>query len=243
MMMPFFYPPRTPLKIGSRTGTGYGRSRTGTSLIRKKSGGRGGGDYITQRIRSMETAQHSSGEVPRTVSQQVVYTLPLTSNIITTAAPNTKRTNDTIFLEAIKINYTYQTDVDRVNGQKFRLMVLYHDEFITGGTWTDGGLVAADMFLPGTPNAYFSNGLIDAKKVQVVYDQIHTLNASFASMIEFDSGYATIPLKKTFNYKSGTQDGKFKNLYAVCMGNVGGSVPGVIGQVNLSFDLIFKDCK
>lgn len=228
---------------GKKFGYGYQPTRTMTKTKRKYSGSAGS---LKQKIRAMETVQHSAYELLLTMSSNINYTTNPVGQI-PLGNSNLSRTNDEIYLEALKLNYVITTPTAWSNGVKFRLQVLWLDNEVTaqGTAWLGGLISPADIYLSALGSAIGPNGIIDPKKCTIVHDEIIAINASFASMQELYSGVATVQLKKAFVYKPTSAYGKDRNLYIRVQAYGAGATTGVtdVCTVALSYDLIFRNSK
>jgi len=234
-----------PVYVGQGQKFGYGRVPTRTMTKTKRRKITGGGGTLTNAIRSMETAQHNSNCTQTAFGSNAQYFFNPVGSIVR-GTSNTTRTNEEIFIEAIKINYSYATASSVKNGQKLRLILLWSDkEAGSGPNFAQNLLTESDLFIGTTASAvHLADGIIDPKKCTVVSDTTVCINSSFETMSERTCGAYTVPIKKAFVYKADGPYGKDRNLYFYACGDASGSESGAaIGTLTVSYDLIFKNSK
>jgi len=141
------------------------------------------------------------------------------------------RTGDEIF--AKKLDLGFCIEWSSVNDTSLRIMVIAVDEFVNGGT--DNFVVSAflqENFLRvGGATTFIQIAPVDKRKCEVIYDKLSMYQAKAGTA----SGKQTsinieIPLNKKITYKTGTNDGKYKNYYAVIIPY---QVGGTKGTTNL----------
>lgn len=233
-----------PVYVGQGQKFGYGRTPTRTMTKTKRRRGSGAGSSLTTAIRNMETAQHYSQYAQLTVGSNGQYALnPIGAIVLGNS--NRTRSNDEIFIECLKINYSYETVAAVSGGQKFRIIVVWHDDEATASpNWVQNSLDGANLFLLNTATINYSDGIIDPKRTTVISDTTICVNASFASMSERSCGDYTVQIKKPFVFKPTQAYGKLKNLYVYVCGDANGVADGVpMALFNFSYDLIYKNSK
>jgi len=177
------------------------------------------------------------------MTHNTIYTMNLLNYVIQGSTQGT-RTGDTIYLEAVKFNAMFETPSANINGVTVRIMILYHDDYYANGFFS-AGLGLTDLAMATTGVARASNLVIDPKKTTVLYDQVYNLNPSITSQVDTVPITFTCQLKKTFDFIPSSQEGKERNLYAVCIPCVGSGSSGVTtaGTLYSNSDLIFKVSK
>lgn len=233
--------------IGSLIGQKYryippgSRTKTKTKRRRTVVGGSG----VINAIRAHETAQHYSQSLSKTIGSNADYCLnPV--GAIALGNSNTTRTNDEIFIECLKYNYTYEQAATSSNGQKFRFVLLYADDDImsSGTAWATNALVAATIAQLNTASINYADIIFDPKKVTVIHDETIVAEANYSGSVMTKCNAGTIQIKKPFIYKPASAYGKTRNLYLWLTGT--GSFVGdgtALGDFVLSYDLIFKNSK
>lgn len=231
----------------------YG-SRTRTTFTKNRKRKQPGVVSLKSAIRSLESAQHSVN--PDSVCKQTpvlhntVYTHNVTAQVIL-GTGNNLRTNETIYLDAIKLNAWWGSSAALTLGQKVRVSLYWADYTYNGGGTSFGtgiGLSAFALQTAGgtsTGTQLTPNFLPDPKKITMIYDEIITVNQQTAATSDVESLNATVPLKRSFNYTPQTVYGSDRNLYLmVCAASVNGSA-GVTnqGDIYISYDMIFRNSK
>jgi len=234
-----------PTYVGQPQRFGYGRTPTRTMTKTKRRRPAVGASGVISAIRAHETAQHYSQSLARTVGSNADYCLnPV--GAIALGNSNTTRTNDEIFIECLKYNYTYEQNSAASNGQKFRFVLLWADEDImsSGTSWATNALVAGTIAQLNTASINYSDIIFDPKKCTVVHDETICVEANYAGAVMTKCNSGTIQIKKPFVYKSASAYGKVKNLYLWLTGTGSFVADGTaLGDFVLSYDLIFKNSK
>lgn len=246
----------TAYSAGSRYGSAGPRSRKRTyrpqtlvSQQRKKRSSGGSSHSLKDQIRKMETVQHktiSDSDQSQLILQNQFYHHNVSAQVVT-GTSNVTRTNETVYLEAIKINGNWNTAAANNEGTKFRLIVGYCDvQDNAGGVgYANTGLVTSDLFLTNTNVTYVTSGIVDPKRFTAIFDEQYTVNKSVSGDEETVSFRETINLKKTFNYAPGTVYGSDRNLYVIVMANnvSGTSGTTAVGTLHMAYDLLFRNSK
>lgn len=222
----------------------YGQSSTRTMTKTRRIKSTGAGGTLKSAIRSMETAQHFSQNISLNFGSNAQYAFNPVGAIQLGNSDST-RTNDEIFIECLKINYSYQTASTVSGGQKLRFILLFADEDTTStGAFVQNALTTGQVFVANTATANFADGITDPKKVTVLSDTTVCVNASFSGMQERECGAYTVQIKKPFVYKPASAYGKLRNLYMYVTGDAISQDGGaLIGRLLMSYDLIFKNSK
>jgi len=234
-----------PVSVGTSSRFGYGRAPTRTRTKTKRRRTTVGGSGVINAIRAHETAQHYSQSLSKTIGSNADYCLnPV--GAIALGNSNTTRTNDEIFIECLKYNYTYEQAATSSNGQKFRFVLLYADDDImsSGTAWATNALVAATIAQLNTASINYADIIFDPKKVTVIHDETIVAEANYSGSVMTKCNAGTIQIKKPFIYKPASAYGKTRNLYLWLTGT--GSFVGdgtALGDFVLSYDLIFKNSK
>lgn len=200
-----------------------------------------------QKVLALESAHHKVSNDTSTIiasaTHNTVYTHNITAQVIQ-GTDNYTRIGDNVYLEAIKISGFYGSDAALIHGQVFRIMLFYADvQDNTGTTGFGSAIGTSKIFLDTTTSALTINGIVDPKKINVVYDSAHTMNHSLSSSIDVENLWINLQLQKSFTYQPSTVYGKNTNLYLAFTAGVAGGSTGttVCGALNLSYDLIFKN--
>lgn len=210
---------------------------------------RGTSSSLVQKIRNLESAQHLSSsdailsQAP--VKHNTFYTHNITAQIAA-GTSNSTRTNDQVFLEALKLKGYLGSNTTLTNGFQFRIVVYYADIQYNGGTTAFGnGLATSDVRLGSTGSTYTTDIIFDPKKVTILYDEVQVVNQQIASVSDVSNISAVIPLKRSFSYQPGTVYGSNRNLYvSICASSSGGTAGTTdVCSFYLSYDLIFKNSK
>ena len=205
------------------------------------------GNTLTQAIRNQASPMHLAiGDGVNSVT--LTHNTIQTQNMLIFLTPGTtqyQRTGDNVFLEALKINATWEGPSVSSNGATLRMILCYHDDYHATNYINGSGLGLSDLQMTGTGQARTTAMITDPKKVTVVDDRTFTLNQSLAGVSEKCAITYTVPLKKRFTFQPTTQEGKDRNLYLVVVADISGGSTGstVCGQLYLNQDLIYKVTK
>lgn len=217
---------------------------TGMSAVNAKKRGRryGSGRSLKDKIRQLEPAKHfqtTDTTLGQTLTHNVAYVHSPTMNILKGTSDN-QRVGDTIYLEAIKFKLLAY-DSPSINQPVFYQVVF---GYIDVDTLTNVGWQGAT-----TSDFTYSNGLtygvmdiVDPKKITTIAEYTiklpHVVEGSSTAELLED----TIQLKTRFVYETANQFGKYKNLVCYIKGIMIGGTPSLlIGDVLLTYDLIYKD--
>lgn len=203
---------------------------------------------LKQAIRNMESAHHTPvgdgvGANAVTMTHNTIYT----QNLLHFTGQNSTqggRTGDTIYLETVKVNATFESATANINGITIRVMILFHDDFYANG-FLGSGLGLSDLNMLTTGSGRATHLIVDPKKTTVLYDELYNLNPSIDAQVDTVPITFSCPLKRTFNFIPGSQEGKEKNLYLVVIPVVGSGTSGATtaGVMYCNTDVIFKVSK
>jgi len=234
-----------PVNVGTSSKFGYGRAPTRTRTRTKRRRTAVGSSGVISAIRAHETAQHYSQSLSRTIGSNADYVLnPV--GAISLGNSNITRTNDEIFIECLKYNYTYEQSSSSSNGQKIRFVLLWADEdtMSSGTTWSTNALTAATLGQLNTASINYSDVIFDPKKCTVIHDETILCEANYSGAVMTKCNAGTIQIKKPFVYKPASAYGKLRNLYLWLTGTGSFVTDGTaLGDFVLSYDLIFKNSK
>lgn len=194
------------------------------------------------KVLATKQAKHFTGASIATLTHNTHQTLSLTTQVVQ-GDTIANRDGDEIFLEAVKINYSYQTP-SAGNGYTLKILVGYHEKEINYTSFATPGLLPADIYHVGTDANWSPNGIINSKAFQLVHQERVDVNSQIASTSDCVSGSFTCSLNKNFPYKSsGSLYGKFKNLYVIAVASAIGGTAGTTasGAAVVGYDLIFKN--
>lgn len=231
-------PPITSQKIPQR------RSQSYTKVMRKKNRNSSkGGNSFGAAVRKLQPAKHLTAIAGAALLQNQIQGFAPTSKIVQ-GTDNNDRIGDSVFLEALKINYNVETNTT-AGAYVFRVIVGYSGEEYGAATFSTTTLTSAELFLPTTGTEYWkTNACINPKAFTVLYDQTIDANSQIAATRDVQSMSVTIPLKSRFPYQTDASGyGKFKNLYIIVLGSVSGGTDNTtsVGNMTCTYDLIFKD--
>lgn len=191
-----------------------------------------------QKVMSIPPAKHLTGDSQTIISQNTVFTLGLTTQIVQ-GDSNAQRDGDSIYLEALKINGHFQAAAAS-NAYKCRIIIGYSGEEFAPNVFTSAQLANTDVFFPAT---FWANAIVNPKAFTVLYDTTLDVNSQVSDVSTLQSYSATVPLKRMHPYQSnGSQFGKTRNLYAVVVPYaVGAAAASDVGSIYMNYDLIFKN--
>lgn len=234
---------------------GYSRGRSQSIIQTRPGAGTASQSYkkrprtgkrnnIVTQIRGMETAQHLLGD-DNVVSQNILhgdFYAHSPTTLIALGTGNSKRTGDEIYLNALKFRINFSDSTAITNGVLLRVWIGYTNTQTTATnfasyTGTDS------MFSTGT--FYSTGSIVDPKRFTCLYDSTSEINNTVAGTNSVLSIADTVQLNKPFPYETGSVYGKEKNLIVIVTGTtIGGTISTtVLGQILLSYDLIFKNSK
>ena len=199
---------------------------------------------VATQIRKLEPAKHSTVSDNSTAQAMKHNTIYETSptQAITQGDGNTNRDGDEVFLEAIKINMTVVSEVT-AGAYSYRILTGWLNDQVSCATSVASSLGSNRIFLPSTGVIYGHAAIINPKTFTCLDDRTVTINSVIAATNDVVNEIFTVPLKQKFAYQStGSQYGKFKNLYIIVIGTVIGGTTAVTnaGAFYLNTDLIFK---
>lgn len=229
-------------KVPTRGGMSYARSLT---RYKRKPNRYNGKKSFRRKVLDTITAKHLTWASGTNLVQGSTQCLMPTRDIIRGIA-DYHRIGDSVELEALKLKGTIRTATDS-KGYVMRMIVLFSGEenSTLSTSWAFTGLGTAELFLPNTDALNATNGIVNKKAATVLFDQTYELNSQVASARTLHNIEATIPLKTHFPYQAdGSTFGKYKNLYVFVVAYANDTPPTtIIGALDLSGDLIFKDNK
>jgi len=205
------------------------------------------GNTLTQAIRNNASPMHlaiGDGVNAVELKHNKVQTQNLL-NFLVQGDTQYNRTGDNVYLETIKINATWEGPSVSSNGTTLRMMIVMHDDFFASNYITATGLLIGDLNMTGTGIARTPSMITDPKKCTVLDDRTFTLNQSLAGVSEKCDIVYNVPLKRSFVFQPGTQEGKDRNLYLVVVADISGGINDttVCGQLYINQDLIYKVTK
>jgi len=215
---------------------------TGTVTKRKRRAGQS--DSMVKKIRGMETAQHNI--VADSVLNQLMLHNDVYEHNITAGIPlgtaNNARTNDEVFLEAIKFKLMLHDIAAQSNAVTFKLFLVMVDNFSATPGWT-GGL--ASNFTFNNAVAFRVLNIPDPKKSTTLAEYTIEINPSQADAFQSQIVEDVVQLQKPFVYRTGTSEGKSRNLMWYITSSIIGGTSSVTqtGWNYLTYDLIFKNSK
>lgn len=221
-----------------------GRTSYG-SKSKKKYGSRGSPYSFIQRVRNVETAQHyikTDSVLNTMMKHNTIYSHCPTSQIVT-GTSNSTRTNDEIYLEAIKFKCFMHDTLANENAVTYKLWLVYIDEYHSVSGWDVSLGGGAFSFSNGL--AFRVNEIIDPKKCTVLAEYTVTIKPPVADTYSSEMIEDTVPIQKSFVYRTGQNEGKSRNLMWICTSSVVGGSTGIDDTVYcyLTYDLIFKNSK
>lgn len=214
------------------------------SLVARRSHKRKGRKSFKRAVMDIQPAKHVTSTPNTSMTHNTLYTC-CPSQAITQGDGNTNRDGDSAYLCALKMKGVFYTSTLE-GGYQYRIIVGYSGEEISTAnvdTTFVSGLGTSEVFLPNTATAITSNGIINPKAFTVLYDETFDVNSQLVDIYDSIGFDFTVPLNTQLPYQaSGSVFGKYKNLYVLVMGWIGGGSSGVsaVGNVSASYDLIFK---
>lgn len=222
------------LPFVGRTSVGFGSGKGKRSFNQR----------VVKTIRNHEEPKHKMTSTNQTLKQNTIYTANIMGNI-PIGTGSSSRIGDEVFIEAIKFRNYFEQLAAIENTLELRMMIVEHDSDYAAGSdaFSDAALGTSDLFQSGTATNGTILGIHDPKKVTVHFDKVFELNKSVTGKVRSHLLEMTLPIKKKFIYKTGTDYGKFKNWYIVVSGFASGATTGVtdVGFFQLTSDLIIKD--
>lgn len=195
--------------------------------------------------RNLETVDHNSisdGTNTFAPTHNTIYTWnPM--NTVTQGTAQSNRLEDEVHLDAVKIRM-FQNGPTSLNTVTYRLMAVKSSISYTNSTFYSG-FGTSDLFMAGTGTTYTTTGIIDPKKVTLLWDKEWTMTPYASSQALAKIITETVKFNQKFIFKPGTQVAKDKNIYFVFISSIIGGTTGTTatGNVYCSSDLIFKNCK
>lgn len=229
-------------KTSSRSRYGGSGSRTITKRRKRNSGKYG----LKTAIRSLESALHlatpGTGSNYFAATHNTVYSQNCTYNI-TQGTAQSNRQGDSVFLCALKFSGFHEGPVALQDGLVFRVLVFYADPFSGSAVFNSSTIGTGDLFI--ATNQYTSTGIIDPKKVYVVYDETIEVQPSVTNTYTGTNFNGSVQLNKGVNYFPGTNEVNPRQLYITVIPSIANGTTGVTscGKFAISTDLIFKNSK
>lgn len=228
---------------GSRTNTKQpNMSYTGTVTKRKRRTGKS--DAVTRKIRGMETAQHNIVQ-DTTLSQLMLHNDVYEHNVtagIPLGTANNARTADEVYLEAIKFKMLIHDISSNSDAATYKLYLLMVDNFSATPGWTAG---LASNFTFNNAVVWRPLNIPDPKKCSMIAEYTIEINPSLATAFQSKIVEDVIQLKKPFVYRTGTAEGKTRNLMFYLTSSIIGGTTSTTqtGWAYVTYDLIFKNSK
>lgn len=253
--MPTFYKPRMAKATLGMVGAAYQRYRgypaaatavhrsAGLNTVnsRKYKRQRGSGNSLAAKIRNTRPAKHfltADTTLAQTLTQGTSYVHSPTMNIAKGTADN-QRIGDSVYLEALKFKILAYDDTAITQPVIYQIVFGYIDD----DTFNATGWQTGSGYTFGNGTTYGVMSIPDPKKFTSLAEYTirlpHVLaNSETAEVLE-----DTIQLKKSFTYETGQAYGKDRNLVCFIKGITIGGTTGstIVGDIILTYDLIFKD--
>lgn len=219
----------------------YARSYTGTKVIKR--GKRVAKTSFKSMVLATQPAKHYNGfPGVAAVTHGTVNTAAITGGIVQGTADN-NREGDSITLCGFRM-HGYITTPTASGAYTYRIMVGYSGEEFPWTANFGSGLGLSEIFLPFTTSGSVTNGIVNPKAFNVLYDERVDINSVLTGTRDLHSFALNVNFNNTkFPYQAATsQYGKLRNLYVVFIGDVVGGVTGVTdcGILTTGYDLIFK---
>lgn len=173
-----------------------------------------------------------------------------TSSLFTEIAQGTSnatRVGDAIWLEALKVRLNFYGSATS-NTVLIRFLIVKSGIEIAGGVsglWQTGGtgLSTGNVFLNTAVTTPAIDGIIDPKKVTVLYDKVVELTPRISGQVVVHNHNMTIPLKTKHVYQVGNSGyAKMKQIYCIAVPyQLGATTGAAIGTIDMSSDIIFKN--
>lgn len=215
-------------------------SRTTLTKTKRKRGGYR--SNFKNKVLSLQSAKHDTGEQSVTMTHNTLSTLNLTSRIVQ-GTTNASRDGDAIVLCGLKLKGYYLSDIAS-NAYGFRILIGYSGEEYSNATFA-AGLGLSEIFLPSTGSTSTTIGQINPKTFTIIHDELITANSQIAAIRERVDYDFYVDLKNSkFPYQSAASAlGKYKNLYCVIVSEAYGGATGTTasGVTVLSWDHVFKN--
>lgn len=222
----------------------YTRPSYGSNSYGKKRRPQASRNSLAYQIRSMEAVKHyvkSDGTLNQTMIMNQVY-LHQPTQQVSQGDTNSNRDGDNIYLNALKTRFMFHDLAAITDGVTYRLLVGWTDIASSVSGFT--AATASDYFLPSA-GTYFSNYIVDPKKLTVILDKTYDQNTLITGVRPVQTDAINIQLDKAFTYQTGDTRGKGKNLTVLVVAQVVGGTAGTtqVGNVYMGYDLIFRNSK
>lgn len=211
---------------------------------------------LNSMIRNFETPYRlalSDNTFTTSIKANGIQTINL-SAMINQGSLGDQRQNDEIYLESLKMRnrYTYINSTIAGTTSAVRLLVLKCTaQYATSG-W-GSGLGISNLFVYDLPHTAYTgavditNGIIDKRCCDVLYDGFHTLTPTITESAGAGNNvskyeHVTVPINQKFTYEQLSSYGKRWNLYVVVMGSAFSATTGTDTVADLYFngELFFK---
>jgi len=225
---------------GSKTGSNYQHSNTDTYAVTKRRK-----KYVARSFKSKVMAAQSAFHEVNNSTAAMTFGFMYSSSPtfgIPQGTDLSSRQGDTIFLEAIKVEGHYETD-PAAGAYQCRILVGFIDVDVSNAGGTMASTVSlVDVFLVNSYATSPCDGIVNPKNFTCLWDYRVENNSQIADARDVRIFRETIPIKKSFTYKTGTLFGKDKNLVVLACSDVANGTVGSTssGFVSISTDLIFK---
>lgn len=218
-------------------------NKTQTYTSKKKKGA-AVSKLVKQAVLKNATTYHSTisdTTAGTSMTHNTIYTLNITQ-AITQGTSNSNRQGDSIFMSSLALKGMVFSAVT-ANAYQFRILVGWSGVEYAAATLTSG-LGANEIFLPSTGASFQTNGIINPKAFQAIYDNTIDINSQVAATIDICRIVERLRLNHKFNFRQGGSTfGDTRNLYLVAIACVNGGTTGVTaaGQAFVATDLVFKN--
>jgi len=215
-----------------------------TMTVRRRALRRGSSNSFANRVRSLAPYKHNAipdASNTAVMTHNTIYTTSITAKVAQ-GDTNADRDGDAIILTAFKWSGVYNSPTT-AGAYICRVLIGYSGEEynVTG---SNAGLIAAELFLPGTGGSFFARAIVNPKAFTVLSDTFYDVNSLITTTSDVKTVEGKIQLSGKFPYQQSTSAfGKFKNLYMVVISGVVGGVSGTTasGSFFINTDLIFQN--
>lgn len=190
----------------------------------------------------VEKKQHSNHGVQAFGIGNVnfVHSKNLTAQILQGTTDGT-RVGDIIFLNELKYSMVFETEVT-ASCYRYRFLVFFSgEEYNPAGVLALSAVTASELFVAG--GADTASNIINTKAVQVVHDEIITINSQISNVNDAYVSRGSLKLSQKYAYQqAGSGFGKTKNLYIAVIPAFSGITPvTTLGQVKMQTVLYYTD--
>lgn len=193
-------------------------------------------------FRMAEKKQYSDTTAIGSMSHGSMYTQSVTTKLVQGTSEAT-RVGDDVQLSDLRIKGVFAS-VTTAGTFQYRIMVIASgEEYDVDGT--TAGLVLAEVFNQGITAGTQVNALVNPKACTVLHDEVVNINSTITGVSDGALVDIVVPLNnQKFRYQSsGSEYGKFKNIYIVTIGWVLGGASGVTntGSITYNWLLNYRD--